>query len=265
MLTLYLRLIGARIRSQMQYKISFALELIGFVLLTGLEFAVVAVLFAQFPSLGGWSIGEVALLYGLTSIAFSFAEMAARGFDYPFEVMMQQGTFDTLLIRPLGGFFQVFASEFQLRRLGRTVQGMAVLAYACAASDVTWTPAKVVLIPLTLASGTLIYVALIVIGATLCFWTIKTPEVINAFTFGGKELTSFPLNIYDRWLRVLFLSIVPVGFASYPAALLLLDRRDPWGLPAATAWLAPIVALIFFGAAWLFFQFGVSKYKSAGS
>ncbi len=104
MFVLYWRLIGARIKSQMQYKVSFVLELLGFALMTALEFAVIVILFSRFPSVAGWQIAEVALLYGLTSISFSLAEMGGRGFDAPFEIMMQQGTFDTVLIRPQGSF-----------------------------------------------------------------------------------------------------------------------------------------------------------------
>jgi ABC-2 type transport system permease protein len=70
---LYWRLIWARIRAQMQYKVSFLLELAGFAVTTSLDFAVIAILFSRFPSLGGWSIHEVALLYGLTMTAFPLA------------------------------------------------------------------------------------------------------------------------------------------------------------------------------------------------
>lgn len=260
MWSLYWRLVGARVRAQMQYKLSFWLELFGFALTTGLEFVVVAILFTRFQSVGGWSVAEVALLYGLTEIAFSLAEMVGRGFDAPFEVMMQRGTFDTVLTRPLDSFFQVLASEFQVRRLGRTLQAGVVLAFAFSRLTIAWTPAKVLLIPLTILSGATIYMGLIVIGATISFWTIKTPEVINAFTFGGNTLTGYPLNIYNRWIRTIFLFIIPVAFANYPTALLLLDRADPHGLPAWLAWAAPLVAALFFTLARGFWRIGVSKY-----
>jgi ABC-2 type transport system permease protein len=262
---LYWRLVGARIRAQMQYKASFALELVGFALTTGLDFAVIAILFSRFPSLAGWTVHEVALLYGLTMTAFSLTEMLGRGFDAPFEAMMAQGTFDKILTRPQGAFFQVLASEFQLRRLGRTLQGGAILLYALSSLSIAWTPAKVLLVPLTIASGVVVFLGLFVIGATICFWTIKTPEVINAFTFGGSTLTSYPLSIYHRWLRTLFLFVVPVGFVNYPAALLLLGRSDPFGLSPALAWGAPLVAALFFSVARAFWQIGVSKYTSSGS
>ena len=265
MVALYFRLIGARIRGQMQYKLSFWVDLIGFALTTGLEFAVIAILFTRFQSLGGWTIYEVSLLYSLTAIALSIAEMVVRGFDSPFETMMQRGTFDGVLTRPLGSFFQILTTEFQLRRLGRTAQALAVLLYAFAHLDIAWTLSKIAIIPLSILSGALVYTSLVVIGATICFWTIKTPEVLNAFTYGGNQLTSYPLSIYNRWLRFIFLAVVPVGLANYPATLLLLDRSDPNGLPAGIAWAAPLVALGFFAIARAFWQFGVTKYQGAGS
>jgi ABC-2 type transport system permease protein len=135
MISLYLRLIGAKIRSQMQYKASFVLDVVGFAMTTGIEFAVVAILLGRFESVGGWSLAEVALLYGLSSIGFGFAEMVARGFDSPFERMMRAGAFDGVLTRPVGAFLQVLASEFQLRRLGRIAQGLAVLGFAMVQLD----------------------------------------------------------------------------------------------------------------------------------
>lgn len=265
MLRLYVRLIGSRVRSQMQYRASFLMELLGFALVTGLEFAVIAILVGRFGSVGGWGLAETALLYGLTSLAFSLAEMVGRGFDAPFERMIQQGSFDGVLIRPLSPFFQVLTSDFQLRRLGRSAQAIIVLAYAFGQLAIAWTPDRLLLIPLTVASGAAIYMALVVIGATLTFWTIKTPEVINVFTFGGEQMTSYPLSIYSEWLRALFLFIVPVGFANYPAALYLLGRADPSGLPAWLAWCAPLVAAAFFALALRFWAFGVGKYTSTGS
>ncbi|MBX0326974.1 ABC-2 family transporter protein [Oscillochloris sp. ZM17-4] len=265
MIQLYLTLIGARVRSQMQYRVSFWLELLGFLLVTGLEFATIAILLGRFGSVGGWGLAEVALLYGLTSFAFSLAEMVGRGFDSPFERMMVMGAFDGVLARPLGAFFQVLTADFQLRRLGRTAQAALVLAYAFSQIPIVWTPDRLLLLPVTVLSGFLIYLALIVIGATFCFWTTTTPEVINVFTFGGEQMASYPLSIYQEWLRAVFLFLIPVGFSNYPAALYLLGRADPHGLPAWSAWLAPLAAAVFFGAALRFWRFGVSTYASTGS
>lgn len=265
MLALYLKLIGSRVRSQLQYKLSFWLQLVGFGLMTSLEFAVIVILVGRFGGVAGWSVAETALLYGLTSLALSLAEMAGRGFDAPFTRMIQQGAFDGVLTRPLGSFFQTLTADFQLRRLGRTAQALIILAYAFARLEVAWSLDRLLLLPVTVAAGATIYLALLVIGATMCFWTVKTPELVNIFTFGGEQLTSYPLSIYQEWLRTFFLFIVPVGFVNYPASLYLLGRADPHGLPAWLAWCAPLVAAAFMGLALRFWAFGVSKYTSTGS
>jgi ABC-2 type transport system permease protein len=265
MLALYFRLIGARIRAQMQYKVSFWLELIGFAAVTGLEFGVVVILFGRFPSVGGWTMAEVGLLYGISSISFGLAEMVGRGFDLPFEVMMLRGSFDGVMIRPLGSFFQILASEFQLRRMGRVFQGVAVLGYAFSQLSIAWAPAKLLILPLAIASAAVVYLALLVIGATVCFWTVKTPEVINIFTVGGDFLISYPLAIYNEWVRGVFLFVIPLAFCTYPAALLILGRSDPHGLPAGLAWAAPLIAGLFLILARGFWHVGVTYYQSTGS
>lgn len=265
MLALYFRLIGARIRSQMQYRTSFLIDMLSLALLTWVEFLVTVVLLLRFGTLGGWTLTELAMLYGFSAIAFSLNEMIGRGFDSPFESMIQSGSFDTVLTRPLNAFFQILSSEFQLRRLGRTLQGITVLGYAFLQLPIHWSADKILLVPLTIVSGMVIFIGLGIIGATMCFWTVKTPEVINIFTSGGYMISGYPQHIFSRWIRSVFLFIVPVTFASYPAGLYLLDRSDPNGLPAAIAWLAPLVAALFFTLAYAFWRVGVSKYTSTGS
>lgn len=265
MWSLYWRLVGARARAQMQYKGSFWLVLVGNAATTGLEFASIAILLGRFPSVGGWGLAEVALLYGQSSLAFGVARVIGRGFDRSIEGMIRQGTFDTILTRPLGSFFQILSHEVILRELGRALQGAGVLGYALAQLPIAWTPAKLLLLPLSLLSGVLVYLALLVLRATLCFWTVQSLEAINIFTYGGDQLASYPLSIYNAWLRNFFLFVIPIGFVNYPAALFLLGRTDPHGLPAGLCWAAPLVATAFFALAYAAWQFGVGKYQSTGS
>ncbi|HEX5415308.1 MAG TPA: ABC-2 family transporter protein, partial [Chloroflexota bacterium] len=78
---LYWRLVGARARSQLQYKTSFYFATVATIFASLVDFAGIAVIFSRVPQLAGWSLGEVALLYGLALTAFGLAETFARGFD----------------------------------------------------------------------------------------------------------------------------------------------------------------------------------------
>src|SRR4051812_21309008 len=132
----------AQIGAQLQYRASFALQVVGHFLATFTDFIVVLLLFQRFPSIGGWSLGEVTLLYGLGGLAFGIAELLCGGFDN-LSRMIRLGTFDRILTRPVGTFTQVLASDIQVRRFGRIGQGLVMLALAVTWVDVTWSVPKV--------------------------------------------------------------------------------------------------------------------------
>jgi ABC-2 type transport system permease protein len=261
---LYLRLIAARVRAQLQYRASFLFELASFALITAVEFIAVVIVVQRFDSIGGWALPEIAILYGISAAALGCAEMIGRGFDAPFERMIMHGTFDSVLLRPHGTFFQVLASEFQVRRLGRVIQGLVVLISG-GMTLAEWHASSFIALLLGISCSTVLYLALYSVGATLCFWTVKQPEVINAFTIGGQQLTSYPLSIFDEAVRVIFLSVVPLGAVIYPAALTILGRSDPTGIPAALIWFAPLIAGAAAVAAWRFWEVGVAQYQSSGT
>jgi viologen exporter family transport system permease protein len=261
---LYQRLIGAHIRAQMQYRVSFLLMTLIRMLATGSDLLAILILFNYFGELDGWRAGEVALLYGLVMVAFGLSEMVAAGFDV-FPQSIQRGEFDRVLLRPVGVFVQVLAADFQLRRLGRVAQGGLALALAVAWTEIVWTPLKIFYLLIVLVSGVVMFSALLVLGAVLCFWTVQSIEIVNTVTYGGSEMASYPLPIYHEILQRFFTFVVPLAFVSYFPALYLLDRpelqRFPSWLPGATPVAAAMLALM----AWLAWRVGVRHYQSTGS
>jgi ABC-2 type transport system permease protein len=73
---LYVRLVTARVRSQLQYRTSFVLEVLGVFLISFLDFLAILVIFENVPELEGWSVSEVALLYAIAGLAFAMTELA---------------------------------------------------------------------------------------------------------------------------------------------------------------------------------------------
>jgi ABC-2 type transport system permease protein len=263
-LVLYRRLIGARIRSQMQYRASFVLMTLVSVVVTASDLLAILILFNYFEELAGWRVGEVALLYGLVTVAFGLSEMTAAGFDV-FPQAIQQGEFDRVLLRPVSTFVQVLAADFQLRRLGRVSQGLVALWLAMHWTTIAWTPLKLFYLLVVLGSGALLFGALLLLGAVLCFWTVQSIEIINTVTYGGREMASYPLPIYHELLQRFFTFIVPLALVSYFPALYLLDRPELQRLPAWLPWLTPLAALVLALVAGLVWHLGVRHYRSTGS
>jgi ABC-2 type transport system permease protein len=261
---LYLRLVGAQLRGQMQYKVSFLLALTGSFLACVTEFGVVIVLFSRIPLLAGWSLPEVALLYGLSGVCFAVAEIIAAALD-SFQNHIVLGTFDRVLVRPRGALFQIISEDFALRRLGRVAQAAVVLIAAVRFLEIDWTWDKEALLALAMISGTVIYFAIFVLGATFCFWTVQAKEATHVLTYGGDGLASWPLDIYRGSVRRFFTFVVPLAFVNYEPALYLLGRDDPLGLPDVARVLSPLAALVMAMVARFGWHQGVRHYQSTGS
>jgi ABC-2 type transport system permease protein len=182
-----------------------------------------------------------------------------------FPRMIREGTFDLLLVRPRGSLFQVIASDFSFRRLGRALQGLVVFVYALTGVDIDWDPGRVAMIGVMLASGALIFAAVWVAAATIAFWTVDGGEFTNAFTYGGNFLTQYPISIYGEWLRRFLAFVIPMAFVCYFPALYVLDKEDPLGFPRALQFASPLVALLAAAAAGTIWVFAVRRYRSVGS
>ncbi|MGH2561424.1 MAG: ABC transporter permease [Thermomicrobiales bacterium] len=263
-LQLYGRLVGARVRGQVRYRVSFLIQIASNFALMFTELVVIYILFRHFESLGGWSGGEVAFLYAFSAIPFSISHIVGSGFA-GFQNQMVRGEFDRVLVRPASAFGQVLSSDLQLRHIGRLTQGGVALVIALALVDVEWTAGRIFYAPVAVLSAVVLFMSLFTIEATLCFWTTEGTEAINAFTYGGTTLAQYPMHIYDQWLRRLFLWIIPLGFVVFEPALYLLDKPDPLGLPSVARFLAPLAALCFAVAAGLLWRIGIRRYRSTGS
>jgi ABC-2 type transport system permease protein len=260
---LWRRLVGAQVRSQLQYRASFALDVSGAFLISFIDFMAVLVIFHNVHRLGTWSVREVALLYALSSISFALTDLAIGHLDQ-FPQKIRDGNFDTLLVRPRSTLFQVIASDFQLRRLGKAVQGLLVLVYALAALDLHWTVGRAAMLAVSIPAAIVIFSSIWVVGGCLAFWTTDGGEFTNAFTYGGNFLAQYPVDILAAWLRRFLAYLVPLAFVSYFPALYLLDKPDPLGLPAFLEVSSPLVAV---GAALvtgLVWRSAVRHYRSAG-
>jgi len=264
-LRLYRHFIAMQLRAQMQYKINVLIDIITYLSVTGLEFVPVLIYFGPFPTLLGWNVGEVAMLYAITSMSFGLAELFGAGID-AFDETVRRGEFDRVLLRPLGALIQVVSSEFRLRRLGRLTEGVLVFILALnLLHGLNWTTVKLVIVPIGILSGALIFVAILLLGATLCFWTIQTTELTNILTYGGREMLSYPLTIYHQGLQRFFLFVVPLAFGTYIPTCYLLGISLPFGLPMEIAFSAPLFALAFAMIAGAIWRFGVHHYQSTGS
>ena len=258
------RLVGARMRADWQYRTSFFLLLASQTAVACMDLAVVVTIFHRVHSLAGWSGMEVALLFGLSGVAFGLADLLISQVEDASR-HIKAGTFDLFLLRPLPTLLHLSASEFALRRVGRILQPLVVLVVALVAAPIRWSAETVVLVPVAIVSGAVIFGAVWVVTSSISFWTVESQEVANAFTYGGSLATTYPVDILGAWLRRVMTFLVPLAFVAYLPAARMLGRERPLGLPNVAAWAAPAIAVASFVAARAMWALAVRHHRSTGS
>ncbi len=265
-LKIYFKLISIQLRSQLQFPVSFIFDVITQGINSIFYFLAVLLVFQRFKSIGGWSLGEIAFLWGMVEMSFGLMDMLFSGFDPDgFSAYIQMGTFDQLLLRPINITLQVLGSKFIIRRLGRLIQGMVIFGIGLAVNPIHWTALKLLYLPVIFVCQVLFFGGLFIAGSTLTFWTIQPIEAINILTYGGSEMTAYPMSIYPDWLRYFFTFIVPALFLNYAPALYILNKPDPLNLPNFAPFLTPITSTAVLIAALVFWSFGIKHYQGTGS
>lgn len=261
---IYRVIAGARIRADWQYRGPFVAYTITQGLVTFIDFLQIALIFGQVRQLQGWSVSEVAFLYGTSGVAFYLGDVFISQVERaPQRIRM--GTFDSILIRPLGALFQLCADDFAFRRLGKLVQATGILVYAMVALDVAWSPPKVLALVIMLLAGTAIFCAVWVTSASLSFWMVDAGELMNSFTYGSSFATQYPLHLMGRWLRHFLTFVVPAAFVNYFPSLYILDKVDPFGSPGWVRFVSPLVAIVLVVVARAAWTNAVRHYRSTGS
>lgn len=260
---MYRRLVGARIRGQLQYRLSFGLYCAGQFLAAFVDLLAILVIFHRIPALRGWSVDEVLYLFGTSQLAFASADLFLSQVDRS-ALYIRQGTFDQLLCRPLGPLFQLSTLEFELRRGGKVLQALLVMIVAAARLPVPWTVGRAAVTLVTIVSAFVIFGSIWVITSSLAFWTVETQEVANSFTYGGGFLSQYPVDVFAGWLRRILL-LVPLAFVSYLPAAWVLGRRDVYAFPVWTRLASPAAALAVALIARAVWRSAVRHYRSTGS
>lgn len=252
------------VRATMTYRASFAMMTASQFLVTFIDFAAILVMFSNIDVLGGFDLPEVALLYGVSCLSLGIADLLVGNCER-LGRKVRDGSFDTMLIRPVPALVQVATDAFSLRRLGRIAQSLLVLGWAVAVLPIMWTLSTVAMLVAAVLGGIAIFSAVFVLGGAFQFWAGDSAEVANAFTYGGNYLTQYPLTIYPGHVVKAITFLVPIAFVNWYPVLFVLGREVPGGLPSALRFLSPLVAAVMAVVAALVWRRGVGHYRSTGS
>lgn len=256
---IYFRILGAHLRSTLEYEADFWIMIVAGVLFQVLNLLFLSAVFSHVQTINGWTYAECVLITAVYGIIAGLSPLFLEGmWNLSWRVM--QGQLDYPLVRPAPVPAQVMGSGIGLHGIGDVLTGGALLVWALVNLDVAWSIGTVLIGLLLFVSAAAIHLSLVTITNLAVFWIPGDHPFIAIAVHNTEDMIRYPLSIYGWGIRLAFTVFVPFAFVTYFPVSWLLGREHGW-----VGWLTPLVAIYCVWLARTIFRRGLLRYDSAGN
>ncbi|MBO0813346.1 MAG: ABC-2 family transporter protein [Microlunatus sp.] len=259
----YAILVRIGVTAALQYRADFVLVSLGAVFYEAASLAFVGVILSAFGDIAGWTLTQIAFVYGIRATGHALHSLLS-GQLWATDVVVREGEFDRYLVRPVNPLLQLITRRFQVTAIGDLVFGVAVLVITAVAAPVTWSPLRIgYLVLVVIGSACAESAVMLAISALTFRLTVSEPllSIIDTVfvTFGP-----YPVSVLPRVVGYLLTFVVPLAFAGFFPAALLLGRTPDLFVPVWLAAVSPVIGVALYGLAVLFFHRQLRYYASPG-
>ncbi|MCI8291299.1 MAG: hypothetical protein HFJ25_03475 [Clostridia bacterium] len=196
------------IMRQMVNRVTFVTNIV-FMILNNASFIVQwIVLFSLKSEIGGYTIKQVLLLWGMASGTYGFAHIV---FHKAFEMseLIINGKLDTFLVQPKNVFLSVISSDSSISAIGDLVYAyLCLIIYGI-------TIKNFILFTIFIVMGGIILTAFTSILGSLSFWIVKGDLLADSLSGAMVNLATYPGTIFKNSVKLILYTIIPVGIANY--------------------------------------------------
>jgi ABC-2 type transport system permease protein len=254
----FLRLFWVALRARAQYRADFVIGCSTSVLAQLSALAFYWIVFSNVPSLGGWSAPGVLFLFGMTAVVHSLSELFFNGI-WLLPMYVVEGDLDRVLLYPVHNLTFLLMARPEVHSFGNLLSGSLVLGAAFYLAPPPL--AAYFLLPLWLASGTLVYTATLVLLSCTSFF-ILTPSAYHLML--GPHLLNasrYPVSIYPKALQYVLLVALPLCVSAFIPGRWLQGR----GILLEAIIAPPLAAAASVAMAIFVFGRSLTRYQSTGS
>lgn len=166
------------------------------------------ILFRLRDDIGGYTMREVVLLWGLTAASFGLSRVLfTRAFSL--SELIISGKLDSYLVQPKNVLLSVMTSATNVSAIGDFLYGL-ILLLACG-----FRVSRLFLFLLFTLTGTVIVTAFALILGNLSFWLVRSEMLGNQMVSGMISFMTYPDGIFQGISRFLLYFVIPVGMAVY--------------------------------------------------
>ncbi len=215
-----------------------------------LFFSIWWVLLDRFPSIGGYTLADMALLFGVCAAGYGVAALLCGGM-FQLGRHIGDGDLDALLCQPRNVLWRALASHSQASGYGDVASGCLLIALS---GHVAVGRSPIVLLAVALSAATL--VSSCVVGQALVFWLGRVERLSRTFFDFVATLATQPPTLFGGAVKLMMFTLLPAAFVGHvPADVIRHWHVRDLGLAILGTGLYTVAAL------WVFAR-GLRRYAS---
>lgn len=221
----------------------------------------IAILFSNTDTLNSWTFADTLALTGVYYFILSIKNLfmgpsleSLAGMDGE----LWTGGFDLTLIKPIQTQFYVSTRYWSPMTLFDVVVGIGVIVLGVLQKGEATSLLSSLLFLLAICNALIILYSILLLLSSLAFWYAGSP-MLTIFE-STIQMGRFPVNIYQKPIRLMLTWIIPISFIITVPAETLVDKASAFNLISGS-----ILAIVLFILASVFFKQALKKYSSASS
>lgn len=256
--SLYMAFLKTSLKEMLIYRIDCIIGIISQIVTQLVEIIFIWIVFRNTDNLAGWNFNQILLLYGVTLISIAIADFC---FDALYDIgpkYIRNGEFDKILLRPVHPLISIIGSSKEFTALGYLGLGLFLTITMLIKLSIPITIILILKILFFSIIGAAIIGAINTIFSIASFWTYRSNEVIWSF-YKIYTFAQYPIDIYNKFIKILITSILPFAFVAYYPTLSYL------GIDSKIIYLSPVIMIILWIIAIKIWNFALNKYRSTGT
>lgn len=234
---------------EMLNKVTFTTNIV-FMLLNNASFIIQwVVLYSLKDNVGGYSFKQVLLLWGLAALTYGFSRFFFKR-AFTLSDIITSGKLDAFLVQPKNVLVSAITTDVEASALGDMLYGYIMLCIFGLSIK------NIFLFTLFGISGGLILTSVAVIFGSLSFWFNKADMIADTGNGLTTNFATYPEGIFKGSIKILFYTIIPIGFANY-LPLSVMSDFNIYNFAYIILFTSVVVALAF-----LVFERGLRRYSS---
>ena len=179
---------------------------------------------------------------------------------------VRSGNFDRFILRPRGLLFQmIFVNSDWFAALGHGGLGIVLFLISAGKVGIQWSLSSVIYYIFTVAGGVLIQGAVFLTLAALNIYLLNTNSLKDLVYWNARKFAGYPISIFHKAIQIFMIYVMPFAFVNYFPAQYLLRKDDMSAYPEIFMYITPVIGIVMYLLAYLFWRFSIRFYKSSGN